>query len=142
MKNNEDHLKLENQLCFPLYAAARKIVGSYTPFLKPLGLTYTQYIVMMVLWDSDSITVGGLGEKLHLDSGTLTPLVKKLEKAGYISRSRSKDDERVVIISTTEEGLSLKNKVMDIPGIVAECVPLSAEEAMTLYGLLYKILEG
>ena len=101
MAKKYEQLLLKNQLCFPLYACSRKIVGSYTPYLKPLGLTYTQYVVMMVLWERESVNVGQLGEILRLDAGTLTPLLKRLEKAGYVTRERSKEDERITIISIT-----------------------------------------
>ena len=134
-------LKLENQLCFPLYAAARKITGLYTPYLKPLGLTYTQYIVFMVLWEEDHLPVGSIGERLHLDNGTLTPMLKKLEAAGYLTRERSKADERSVIISLTEKGKALAETAKGIPHAVGGCVPLTVEESMTLYRLLYKILD-
>ena len=134
-------LKLENQLCFPLYAAARKITGLYTPYLKPLGLTYTQYIVFMVLWEEDHLPVGSIGERLHLDNGTLTPMLKKLEAAGYLTRERSKADERSVIISLTEKGKALAETAKGIPPAVGGCVPLTVEESMTLYRLLYKILD-
>jgi len=97
-ESDYDALKLENQLCFPLYACSRSIVNLYTPFLKPLGLTYTQYIVFLVLWEQDGITVGELGAKLHLDNGTITPLLKKMQDKGYVTRERSKSDERVVIV--------------------------------------------
>ena len=108
--NADEALKLKNQLCFPLYAAARRLTSAYTPYLKPLGLTYTQYIVFMVLWEKDGLTVGEIGEQLRLDNGTLTPLLKKMETAGYIRRTRSKKDERVVEISLTEEGRAMKEK--------------------------------
>ena len=101
-ESDYDALKLENQLCFPLYACSRSIVNLYTPFLKPLGLTYTQYIVFLVLWEQDGITVGELGAKLHLDNGTITPLLKKMQDKGYVTRERSKSDERVVIVSLTD----------------------------------------
>ena len=143
MKNETyEQLKLENQLCFPLYAAARAVVGKYGPLLKDLGLTYTQYIVMMVLWENDGISVSDLGEKLHLDSGTLTPLLKKLESIGYVTRKRSEEDERVVLVSLTETGRGLKEKAAEVPGEVASCVPLTPEEAAALYGLLYKIIDN
>ena len=143
MKNETyEQLKLENQLCFPLYAAARAVVGKYGPLLKDLGLTYTQYIVMMVLWENDGVSVRSLGEKLHLDSGTLTPLLKKLESIGYVTRKRSEEDERVVLVSLTETGRGLKEKAAEVPGEVASCVPLTPEEAAALYGLLYKIIDN
>lgn len=143
MKNETyEQLKLENQLCFPLYAAARAVVGKYGPLLKELGLTYTQYIVMMVLWENDGLSVRSLGEKLHLDSGTLTPLLKKLENIGYVTRKRSEEDERVVLVSLTDTGRELKEKAAEVPGEVASCVPLTQEEAAALYGLLYKIIDN
>lgn len=143
MKNETyEQLKLENQLCFPLYAAARAVVGKYGPLLKELGLTYTQYIVMMVLWENDGVSVRSLGEKLHLDSGTLTPLLKKLENIGYVTRKRSEEDERVVLVSLTDTGRELKEKAAEVPGEVASCVPLTQEEAAALYGLLYKIIDN
>lgn len=137
----DEALRLKNQLCFPLYAAARKITGTYTPFLKPLGLTYTQYIVFMVLWEKDDVTVGELGEKLLLDNGTLTPLLKKMEGAGYIRRTRSREDERVVRITLTEEGRKMKEKVREVPGQIGQCICLSPEEMKELYTLLYRILD-
>ena len=139
--NSDEALKLGNQLCFPLYAAARKITGYYSPYLRPLGLTYTQYIVFMVLWEKDGVTVGEICEKLHLDSGTLTPLLKKMEKEEYVTRERCRDDERRVIISLTDKGREMKEQVREIPMKVGSCVCLSGEEAGTLYSLLYKILE-
>ncbi|MBR1758644.1 MAG: MarR family transcriptional regulator [Lachnospiraceae bacterium] len=137
---NYDQLKLENQLCFPLYACARKIVNLYTPHLKPLGLTYTQYIVFMVLWEAKSISVKDLCKKLYLDSGTLTPLLKKMEEAGYILRARCHEDERVVTVTITEEGMALREKAAEIPAKIGMCVPLAPEEAMTMYKLLYQVL--
>ena len=133
-------MKLANQLCFPLYAAARNVTGLYTPWLKPLGLTYTQYIVFLVLWEEDGISVTEIGEKLMLDNGTLSPLLKKMEKAGYINRRRSSDDERVVVITLTEEGRALQEKAKDIPRQMAGCVELSPEKAQMLYTLLYELL--
>lgn len=138
----DEALKLENQLCFPLYAAARKIVGAYTPFLKPLGITYTQYITFMVLWEEDHILVGDICEKLHLDNGTMTPLLKKMEKEGYIIRTREPDDERKVRVSLTDAGRAMKEKAKDIPSQISQCVRLSREDAVNLYRLLYKILDG
>ena len=142
MSQQYEQLLLKNQLCFPLYACGRKIVGTYTPYLKPLGLTYTQYIVLMVLWEKESVNVGQLGDILHLDAGTLTPLLKRLEKEGYVTRERSKEDERITIVTITEEGDSLKEKCKDIPAKMScKKSPLSAEEAGELYRLLYKFLE-
>ena len=142
MAQEYEQLLLKNQLCFPLYACSRKIVSNYTPFLKPLGLTYTQYIVLMVLWEYESINVGKLGEILYLDAGTLTPLLKRLEKAGYVTRQRSKDDERVTIISITPEGEELKGKCKDIPlKLSSKGSAIDDSEAKELYRLLYKFLE-
>ena len=136
-----DSLKLENQLCFPLYAAAKEIVRKYKPFLEEIDLTYTQYITMMVMWEEEEINVTHLGEKLYLDSGTLTPLLKKLEKKGYITRQRSKDDERTLDVKLTEEGLALKDKALSIPANMSGCIKLSVEEATLLYKTLNKILD-
>lgn len=142
MSQEYEQLKLENQLCFPLYACARKIVASYTPYLKPLGLTYTQYIVLMVLWEKESVSVGELGSMLRLDAGTLTPLLKGFEKKGYVTRARSSEDERVTLISITPEGNALKEACKDIPGKVASVVKaLDQDEADDLYRLLYKVME-
>lgn len=140
--NFDEMLKLENQLCFPLYAAARQVVSLYTPYLKELGLTYTQYIVFLVLWEGDGIPVGELGRRLYLDNGTLTPLLKKLESAGYLTRSRDKDDERVVTVTLTENGQALKEKAKDIPLKIGSCIKLKEEEAQGLYILLYQLLKG
>ena len=140
-KSNYDALKLENQLCFPMYACSRSIVNLYTPFLKPLGLTYTQYIVFLVLWEQDGITVGELGAKLHLDNGTITPLLKKMQDKGYVTRERSKSDERVVIVSLTDAGRDLREEAVKIPASIGKCVPLEPDEAATLYTLLYKVLD-
>ena len=141
MSQEYEQLKLENQLCFPLYACARKITAGYTPYLKPLGLTYTQYIVLMVLWEKEKVSVGELGSMLRLDAGTLTPLLKGFEKKGYVTRSRSRDDERVTEICITSEGDKLKEACKDIPEKVSSVVrALSPEEADDLYRLLYKVI--
>lgn len=140
MDNKYDSLKLENQLCFPLYACSKEVVRRYKPFLDALDLTYTQYIAMMALWEHKALSVKELGERLFLDSGTLTPLLKKLETKGYISRCRSKEDERTLLISVTEEGEMLKDKAVDIPAQVSACVRLEREEAIQLYTLLRKLL--
>lgn len=137
-----DALKLENQLCFPLYAAAREIVKKYNPILEKIDLTYTQYIVMMVLWERRTITARELGKMLFLDSGTLTPVLKSLEKKGYISRRRSEEDERVLLTALTPEGVALREKAAAVPAQIASCIRLDAGEAMQLYSLLYKILAG
>ena len=138
----QEAMKLINQLCFPLYAAARHVTGLYTPVLKPLGLTYTQYIIFLVLWEKDGLTVGEIGERLLLDNGTLSPLLKKLEQAGYVRRERSREDERVVVITLTEAGRALQEKAKDVPAKVAGCIDLPPEKAQTLYGLLYELLEN
>jgi DNA-binding MarR family transcriptional regulator len=135
-----DPLKLENQLCFPLYAASREIIKKYTPFLKPVNLTYTQYITMMVLWEKRRIAVKQLGGMLFLDSGTLTPLLKRLESLSLITRRRDSGDERSVMVSITEEGMALRKKALKIPQQMAECLGLSAEDVRVLYTVLYKIL--
>ena len=137
----DESMKLDSQLCFPLYAAARKITGFYTPYLKPLGITYTQYIMFLVLWEKDGITVGELCKRLRLDTGTVTPMLKNTEKQGLIKRTRSEDDERVVVISLTEDGKALYKKAKSIPEKIGSCVNLEKEEAVELYRILYKLLE-
>ena len=141
MKHSKyDALKLENQLCFPLYACAREIVKRYKPFLDEIGLTYTQYIAMMVMWERKSVNVKELGECLYLDSGTLTPLLKKLESKGFVTRMRSDKDERNLVVAITDEGEKLKDKAVEIPFQIAGCTNLTPEEGVQLYGILYKIL--
>ena len=143
MDNTMDPLRLENQLCFPLYAASRKIVNLYTPYFKPLGITYTQYIVLMVLWAQDGVSVRELGERLYLDSGTLTPLLKKMETAGLVRRERAKEDERVTRIYLTETGRALHEKCLEIPVHLSRSLnAFSAEDAKTLYDLLYRLLDA
>ncbi|MBE6015560.1 MAG: MarR family transcriptional regulator [Lachnospiraceae bacterium] len=143
MAQEYEQLLLKNQLCFPLYACGRKIVGRYTPYLKPLGLTYTQYIVLMVLWEKECVNVGQLGEILHLDAGTLTPLLKRLEKAGYVTRKRSKEDERITMVGITPDGAALKEKCKDIPlQLAKQGNGLTMEEAREMYRLLYKFLDN
>ncbi len=139
-QTDNDSLKLSNQLCFPLYAAARKVISLYTPHFKELGITYTQYLVFMALWENNPMTVRELCRILYLDSGTLTPLLKKLEREGYLIKSRDPDDERVVVVSLTDKGTDLREKVSHIPRSVSKCVPLSQDEAAALYMLLYKLL--
>ena len=134
--------KLANQLCFPLYAAARHVTGLYTPWLKPLGLTYTQYIVFLVLWEKDGISVTEIGEKLMLDNGTLSPLLKKMEQAGYVQRRRCRKDDRVVEITLTDAGRALQEKAREVPGHVAGCIDLPPEKAQALYALLYELLDN
>lgn len=142
MKSNKyDNLKLENQLCFPLYACSKEIVRRYKPFLDELELTYTQYITMMVLWEKKETNVKELGNCLYLDSGTLTPVLKKLEAKGYIRRERSKEDERNLLVSITEEGEMLRDRAVEVPEKIYQCVHLKPEEAEQLYRLLYKALD-
>ncbi len=141
MKHSKyDALKLENQLCFPLYACSREIVKRYKPYLDEISLTYTQYIAMMVMWERKSVNVKELGECLYLDSGTLTPLLKKLESKGYVTRMRSDKDERNLVVAITDEGEKLKDKAVEIPFQIAGCTNLTPEEGVQLYGILYKIL--
>ena len=135
-------MKLANQLCFPLYAASRSVVSLYTPWLKPLGLTYTQYIVFLVLWEKDGITVGEICDRLMLDNGTLSPLLKKMQQAGYIEKKRSEKDDRVVLITLTDEGKALQEKAKDVPGKVGSCIDLPPEKAQQLYSLLYELMEN
>ena len=135
-------MKLDNQLCFPLYAAARNVINLYTPLLKPLGLTYTQYIVLLVLWEKDGVSVTEIGERLMLDNGTLSPLLKKMEQAGYVERRRCRKDDRIVEITLTEAGRTLQEKAKDIPYHVASCIDLPTGKARTLYHLLYELLDN
>ena len=135
-----DLLKLENQLCFPLYAAARATIRLYKPLLDKLDLTYTQYITMMVLWERRSLTAKELGDILFLDSGTLTPLLKKMEAKGYLTRKRSSVDERSLVVTVTDAGMALRDEALSVPVAMADCLTLPREEAMTLYGILYKML--
>ncbi len=136
----EDLLKLEKQLCFPLYACAKEVVKQYKPFLDEIDLTYTQYITMMVMWDKKSLNVKTLGKCLYLDSGTLTPLLKKLEKQGLIKRERSAEDERNLIVTITEKGEELKDKASEIPQKIGSCLKISSEDGKALYNILYSIL--
>ena len=136
----DEALRLSNQLCFPLYASARKVTGLYQPYLQPLGLTYTQYVTLLVLWEEDGQSVSALGERLFLDSGTLTPLLKKLEQRGLVRRERSREDERVVLVRLTDEGRALKEQAREIPMKVGSCIQLSPEETLSLYQTLYKLL--
>ena len=141
MSQAYEALELDRQLCFPLYAASRAVIRLYHPYLSALDLTYTQYIAMMALWESAPLSVKALGERLYLDSGTLTPLLKAMEKKGLIRRSRSEQDERSVLVSLTEQGLALREKALAVPGQVGACIPLRPERARELYGLLYELLD-
>ena len=140
--SNYDSLKLKNQICFPVYATSNMIVRKYKPFLDKIDLTYTQYITMMVLWENKMTNIKELGKCLFLDSGTLTPLLKKLEIKGYISRVRDKEDERNVIISLTKKGEELKEKAVEVPKAMSEIIKLNQRDAETLYRILYKLLEA
>ena len=142
MGQSHEQLKLENQLCFPLYACAKEIVRRYQPHLEPLGLTYTQYLTMAALWEYGEQTVKALGRRLWLDSGTLTPVLKKLEAKGYVARRRSESDERSVVVAATAQGAALADQAAGIPMEMGGCVKLSAQEAKELHTLLYRILDG
>lgn len=139
---NEEILKLDNQICFPMYVASKEIVRQYIPLLKELDLTYTQYITLLALWENDHITVKELGHRLYLDSGTLTPLLNKLENKGYIIKNKSDKDGRELVVCVTDEGLKLKEKALSIPQNIAKCVHLEREEAIEFYRLLHKVLNG
>ncbi|WP_373230447.1 MarR family winged helix-turn-helix transcriptional regulator [Cohnella sp.] len=139
--NNGSVLKLDNQLCFAVYAYAREITKLYHPLLKELGLTYTQYVTLLALWERDHVTVKQLGVKLYLDSGTLTPLLKKLEAMGLLTRMRDKNDERSVIIALTERGVLLKAKALDIPEKLFCQAGVTPEEAETLRTQITSMLQ-
>ena len=141
MGDKFDCLKISNQLCFPLYACARKVINQYNPYLKPLGITYTQYLVFLVLWEQQEATVGEICRRLFLDNGTITPLIKKMEKDGYVVRKRSEEDERVVKVSITEKGIALREDAKDIPFSVGGCLAIPGEDAAELYRLLYQLLD-
>lgn len=140
----DDHkyesLKLENQICFPLYAASREVVKRYRPYLEPLDLTYTQYIAMMVFWQRKKCSVKELGECLYLDSGTLTPVLKSLEAKGFVRRYRSTEDERVLLVEVTDAGMRLRERALSVPAQLGACVKLDEAEAKQLYDLLYRLL--
>ena len=140
MQDDFSLLRLDNQLCFPLYACSREIIKRYTPYLDEIGLTYTQYITMMVLWEKRSVGVKALGDKLFLDSGTLTPVLKKLEAKGLVTRERSKEDERSLVVSVTEAGDALRARAAEIPAQISRCSTLTPGEAAELYRILYKLL--
>ena len=142
MNDKYDALKLENQLCFPLYACAKEIVKRYTPYLDALGLTYTQYITMMVMWEHRALLVKELGRHLYLDSGTLTPVLKKLEEKGYVSRARLKGDERNLQVTLTEEGEALRERALEVPMKIGACLRLEPTEALEMYRLLHKLLDN
>lgn len=135
-------LKLKNQLCFPLYLCSKEVTRKYASVLDELDLTYTQYIVMMYLWENNNSNVKDLGHALMLDSSTLTPLLKKLEGKGYIERARSKKDERNLVIKLTAKGDNIKDKALEIPEKMGKCINLSPKEAKQLYTLTYKVLSN
>ena len=137
----KEAMKLKNQLCFPLYAAARNVTNLYTPYLKPYGLTYTQYLVFLVLWEKDGIPVGELCEKLMLDNGTISPLLKKLQQAGYLEKKRSEADDRIVHVFLTKQGKDLQKQLQNVPRELGSCISLEPEKAALLYSLLYELLE-
>lgn len=139
--NKYEKLKLESQLCFPLYVVSKEIVKKYKPFLDEIDLTYTQYITMMVLWEENEILVKDMGEKLFLDSGTLTPVLNGLEKRGYATRRRSEKDRRDVYAVITEKGLQLRDKAVEIPEKIGACVPLDSEKALMLYQTLHEMMD-
>ena len=140
MEKDNDKLKLKNQLCFPIYLCSKEIIRKYTPLLDELDLTYTQYIVMMYFWEVEKSNVKEIGNTLLLDSSTLTPLLKKLEAKGYITRVRSTVDERNLEVTITDKGKKLKSKALSIPDKMGKCVNLTKKEASTLYSLMYKVL--
>ena len=140
--SNKDALKLENQLCFPLYAASKEVIRRYNPLLKKLDLTYTQYLVMMVLWEEGTIGAKELGDKLFLDSGTLTPLIKKMQAKGYLEKTQSEDDLRRITLTITEKGRRLQDEAVSVPFAVADCVRLEEKDAADLYRILYEILHS
>lgn len=142
MSDKYDVLKLDNQLCFPMYAVSKEIVRRYTPFLNEIDLTYTQYIAMMVMWEHKQLSVKELGKKLFLDSGTLTPLLKNLEKKGLVTRERSKLDERVLVVSITDDGMKLREKAVEVPEKIAGCVHIDEEEAIQLFTIVRKLLDN
>ena len=138
---NFEELKLKNQVCFPLYACSKELVRQYGTYLKKLNLTYTQYIVMMVMWEDETVSSRELANYLHLDYGTLTPVLKRLDQAGYVTRERAVEDERLLTLRLTDKGRALKEKAAAIPPAIAACVGLTAEEFKSLYALTYKALQ-
>ena len=140
MADKFEPLKLENQICFPLYACAKEIVKAYKPYLDELELTYTQYITMMVMWEHKELRVKEVGRYLYLDSSTLTPLLKRLEEKGYVTRRRSTEDERDLIVSVTDAGMALRERALTVPQRLAACVDMEPETAEILYRILYELL--
>ncbi len=142
MDNKYDALKLGNQLCFPLYVCSKEIVKRYKPFLDKIGLTYTQYITMMAMWEHEELSVKELGELLFLDSGTLTPVLKTLEKKGFLSRKRSSEDERILIVTLTESGTELKEQALEVPFKMQGCISIEEKDAADLYRILHKMMKN
>lgn len=142
MMDKYEVLKLANQICFPLYVSSKEIVKRYTPFLDEIDLTYTQYITMMVLWEYEEMNVKELGKHLYLDSGTLTPVLKKLEQKGYVSRKRDTKDERVLNVAVTPLGMELREKALDVPAKIGSCIDLSQEDALKLHEILHRVLKN
>ena len=140
MADKYDLLKLENQICFPLYACAKEVVKAYKPYLDELDLTYTQYITMMVMWEHKELRVKDVGKRLYLDSSTLTPLLKRLEEKGYVTRCRSTEDERDLIVTITDKGEALKEKAVTVPERLSACIEMDPEKMQILYDLLYELM--
>lgn len=140
MADKYDLLKLENQICFPLYACAKEVIKAYKPYLDELDLTYTQYITMMVMWEHKELRVKDVGKRLYLDSSTLTPLLKRLEEKGYVTRRRSTDDERDLIVTITDKGEGLKDKAVTVPERLSSCIEMDPEKMQILYDLLYELI--
>ncbi|MDT3389618.1 MAG: MarR family transcriptional regulator [bacterium] len=141
-RNDYPQLRLGNQICFPLYACSKELVRRYAPLLEPFNLKYTHYIAMMVIWEMEEVSVSEMGKRLLLDSGTLTPVLKKLEAHGYITRARNENDERMVMVSPTESGWELQEKLKDVPATVGCCLGLSKEDAVQLYKILNRMLDN
>ncbi|WP_339813387.1 MarR family transcriptional regulator [Zunongwangia profunda] len=141
MNEKYENLKLDNQLCFPLYTASRLVIQRYQSMLKDLDLTYPQYLVLMVLWEKDEVNLSAIAEKLQLQSNTLTPLLKRLQQRGFLDRKRSESDERNIVITLTDKGKKLKDQACNVPELLSEQLPLAAEEAKELYRILYKMID-
>ena len=137
---NYDDLRLDNQLCFPLYALSKEVIKQYRPYLDKINLTYTQYIAMMVIWEKEKINVKELGKKLYLDSGTLTPVLKSLEAKGFVTRYRSQEDERLLMVEITAEGIALKDKALEIPRKMVSKIDISLNDAIVMHKQLYNLL--
>lgn len=142
MDHKYDVLKLDNQLCFPLYVCAKEVVRRYKPFLDEIDLTYTQYITMMVMWEQKELSVKELGKRLFLDSGTLTPVLKALEKKGFLSRNRSSEDERILVVTLTDSGKKLQESAVEVPSKMQGCFPLDEKDATDLYRILHKLMNS